>query len=178
MKKYKFLDGSEIVVDDSTCRGCFLEEAESLPMELNPVWSDDFFVIRQDAECPVPGFYIVSARQHIHSIGDLSCERSAELGVILTRLRAAMLDVLRIERVHVFLEERLIEPHLHIWMLPLWPQVMAKHKIDPKIWNSNILEYLSLFSYEENRDLILGFNEAMTSVLAKDRELMHYYKAE
>ena len=89
-----------------------------------------------------------------------------------------MFDVLGIERIHVFLEERLIEPHLHVWMLPLWPQVMEKYKIDPKIWNSNILEYMSFFSYEDNRDLILRYNAAMTSALAKDSALMLYHKPE
>lgn len=176
MKKYSFLDGSEIVVDDSSCRGCYLEKAESLPVELKPIWADDTFIIRQDAECPVPGFYIVSARKHIHTIGDLSSEQAAELGILLNRLRFTMHNILHIERIHVILEERVIEPHLHVWMLPLWPHIMEQYQIDPKIWNSNILEYMSLFSYSENRETILRYNKAMTKALAIDFELKRYSK--
>lgn len=172
MKIYKFLDRSELSVDDNMCRGCYLERADNLPIELSPIWMNDFFVIRQDAECPVPGFFIVSARQHIHTIGDLTPEQASELGVILNRLRDTMSKNLGIKRSHVFLEERLIEPHLHIWMLPLWPNIMKEHQIDPKIWNSNIYTYISLFTYEENKDNILHINQIMRQALANDSFLV------
>lgn len=172
MKTYKFLDESKLFVDDSMCRGCFLERADNLPIELTPIWMNDFFVIRQDAECPVPGFFIVSTRQHIHTIGDLPIERASELGVIINRLRDIMSKDLGIKRIHVFLEERLIEPHLHIWMLPLWPNKMKEYQIDPKIWNSNIYNYIMLFSYEENKDDIIHINQIMRQKLANDSFLL------
>lgn len=178
MKIYKFLDRSELSVDDSMCRGCFLEKAEHLPTELDPIWENDFFVIRQDAECPVPGFFIVSTRRHIHTIGDLTLEQASELGVIINRLRDTMNMNLGIKRVHIFLEERLIEPHLHIWMLPLWPNIMKEHRIDPKIWNSNIYTYISLFTYEENKEKILHINQIMRQTLASDFFLVQLKKEE
>lgn len=174
MKKYKFLNGTEIIVDDLTCRGCFLEKADLPIVELEPIWSDNYFVIRQDAECPVPGFYIVSAKQHIHTVGDLPIEQASELGIILNRLRKAMLLCLDIKRIHVILEERMIEPHLHIWMLPLWPIVMQQHHIDPKIWNSNIYEYISLFSYEDNKSTIINYNQIMREALVADPFLQRF----
>lgn len=172
MKTYKFLDGSKLFVDDNSCRGCFLESAGNLPIELDPIWMNDFFVIRQDAECPIPGFFIVSTRQHIHTIGDLTTKQASELGVIINRLRYTMSNDLGIKRIHVFLEERLIEPHLHIWMLPLWPNIMKEHQIDPKIWNSNIYAYISLFTYEKNKDSILHINQIMRKKLANDSFLL------
>lgn len=168
MKHYLFLDGSKIAVHDDACRGCYLEQALTLPEELQPIWKNADFVIRQDAECPVPGFYIVSARQHIHSIGDLSPEAAGALGIIVSRLRDNMRRILDIQRLHIILEERLVEPHLHIWMLPLWTETMAKHQIDPKVWNSNILEYLNLFRYDENREKILTCNAVMKEALKND----------
>ncbi len=171
MKKYRFIDGSEIVVNDNTCRGCFLENEENLPIEILPIWHNDFFVIRQDAEIPMPGFYIVSTRQHIHTVGDLSYEKSAELGVIINILRKTMCKVLKIDRIHMILEERIIEPHLHIWMLPLWPNVMKHKNIDPKVWNSNILQYMTSFSYEENKAAIIQYNDKMRAALKDDKIL-------
>lgn len=168
MKSYSFLDGSSINVPDDTCRGCYLEEAENLPEELWPIWENDHFVIRQDAECPVPGFYIVAARQHIHSVGDLSVDQAGMLGIIINRLREHMRRSINVQRLHIILEERMISPHLHIWLLPLWPETMQQHHIDPKVWNSNILEYLMLFRYADNREKILSFNAAMKAALEND----------
>jgi len=171
MKKYKFFDGSSIMVPDNTCRGCYLETTDEVPVDLRALWSNKNFTIRQDAECPVPGFYILAARKHIHSIGDLNIKEAGELGIIVNRLRFNMKKALNIQKVHVFLEEKLVEPHLHIWLLPLWPEVMKKNDIDPKIWNSNILQYLNLFKYEENSELINEYNNKIELALASDMEL-------
>lgn len=173
MKEYWFLDGSSISVDDDTCRGCHLESANGLPKELFPVWENESFVIRQDAECPVPGFYILSTKKHIMTIGDLSPREAAQIGIISNRLRVNMLNALGIQRIHMILEERMINPHLHIWFLPLWQDVMTKYNIDPKVWNSNILQYLQLFKYEENCQQILTFNRILKYALMADDVLLH-----
>ena len=173
MKTYYFLDRTSIEVEDNVCRGCYLEKAKAdeLPIEISAVWWNDTFVVRQDAECPVPGFYILSVREHINTIGDLATEKASEFGIILNRVRIAMKNALGIRRIHMILEERMFEPHLHIWLLPLWESVMEKNDIDPKVWNSNILEYINLFSYEDNKNKIREFNSIMKDVLAKDEIL-------
>ncbi len=71
----------------------------------------------------------------------------------------------------MILEERIIEPHLHIWMLPLWPNVMKHKNIDPKVWNSNILQYMTSFSYEENKAAIIQYNDKMRAALKDDKIL-------
>lgn len=171
MKVYNFLDGTSITVDDNTCRGCYLAVSPKLPKEIMPVWENETFVIRQDAECPVPGFYILSTKKHIHTIGDLSPKGASQLGVISNRLRVNMRNSLGIKRLHVILEERMFNPHLHIWFLPLWEDVMKKHNIDPKVWNSNILQYIQLFGYEENYKKILDFNAILKKSLDEDSVL-------
>lgn len=171
MKRYMFLDGSFIDVSDDTCRGCYLEAAKDVPVEVETIWNNEFFAIRQDAECPVPGFYIVSTRQHIHMIGDLPLNQAMQFGIIIHRLRICMAKYLKIERAHLILEEKMIEPHLHVWLLPLWKDVMCDKNIDPKVWNSNILEYLQLFSYDENKEKIRRFNDLMREKLSEDATL-------
>lgn len=171
MKQYRFLDDSVINVPDDTCRGCYLETADSVPVEIEVIWQNSNFSIRQDAECPVPGFYIVSARQHIHTMADLSIQQVTQLGLIIHQLRSCMAEHLNIKRVHMILEEKWVEPHMHVWLLPLWPDVMQKNNIDPKVWNSNILEYIQLFSYDENKMKIQCFNEILRKHLQEDEVL-------
>ncbi len=172
MKIYKFLDNSMIKVLDETCRGCYLEKSFNLPREIEPIWINSTFCIRQDAECPVPGFYIIATRKHINTIANLTVNQSRELGILLFKLRFYMYNEINVNRAHIFLEERRKDPHLHIWMLPLWEDVLIKNDIDPKIWNSNILQYLQLFSYEENRDKIIKYNKIMREKMEEDIELI------
>lgn len=71
----------------------------------------------------------------------------------------------------MILEEKWVEPHVHVWMLPLWQDVMQRNNIDPKIWNSNILEYIQLFTYEENKMTIRRFNDILKKHLQEDEVL-------
>ena len=71
----------------------------------------------------------------------------------------------------MILEEKWVEPHVHVWMLPLWQDVMQRNNIDPKIWNSNILEYIQLSTYEENKMTIRRFNDILKKHLQEDEVL-------
>lgn len=71
----------------------------------------------------------------------------------------------------MILEEKWVEPHVHVWLLPLWQDVMQRNNIDPKIWNSNILEYIQLFTYEENKMTIRRFNDILKKHLQEDEVL-------
>ena len=171
MKEYIYLDGTKVHVPDNTCRGCYLEHCHDNIPEIYPIWENIDFTVRQDVEFPIPGFYIVSARQHINTIADLNVSQVAAFGMIVHRVRLAMRETLGISRVHIILEERRINPHLHLWLLPLWENVMKKHDIDPKIYNSNIAEYLHLFSYDEFGEEVRQMNDIMRERLSQDMEL-------
>lgn len=172
MKQYSFLDESTIWVDDSVCRGCFLETTSDLPCELEPIAYNEEIIIRQDAECAVPGFYIVSTRKHINSIADMPHELAAMLGVVIQVVRQGQREVLGIDRVHIYLEEKIINPHFHVWLLPLYPEIMKENDIEPKIWNNTIKRYLDLFLYSENREKITEFNMKMKKYI-KDHQVLN-----
>ena len=171
VKEYIYLDGTRVQVPDDTCRGCYLENHHDNIPEIYPIWENKDFTVRQDVEFPIPGFYIVSARQHINTIADLSTSQVAALGMIVHRVRLAMRETLGIARVHIILEERRINPHLHLWLLPLWENVMKRNDIDPKIYNSNIAEYLHLFNYDESGETVRRMNYIMRESLSQDMEL-------
>lgn len=123
--------------------------------------------VRQDAEFPVPGFYIVSLRRHVQSIADVDSRLAAHLGLCVHYVRKGMRECLGIRRAHIYLEEKIIGPHYHTWLLPLWEDVMDKYNIDPKIWLGNVKQYIDLFQYEKEKDKILFFNHRLREYLIK-----------
>lgn len=163
---FHFIDGFKVRVAHDACRGCYIENhAKELPIWLDPIIQNDEIAVRQDAEFPVPGFYIIALRKHVGSIADIPPELVAMLGVTTHLVRKAMRDALGIERAHLYLEEKIIGPHYHMWILPLWDDVMKSNNIDPKIWLGNIKSYIDLFCFDKEKDKILEFNNTLREVL-------------
>lgn len=163
MRELRFLNGTSFVVDASTCRGCFMNEHEhELPRDITPVYDDEEILVRQDAEWPVPGFYIVSLRSHIGAIDEVGDELYNRLTEVLRLTRRAMRRSLGVDKVHLIQEEKLSAAHLHFWMLPLWPQVLSANDVNPRVYESNLMEYIALFSYADQRQAIRKCNRLMT----------------
>lgn len=161
-KIFEHMDGSSYTVPEETCRGCWINDNPTkLPLECDPIWENKDIIVRQDPECPIPAFYIVSLRNHISSIADIDPEISAKLFETIAKVRYGMKEVLGIERVHLYYEERVKNPHAHFWLLPLWPEKMEKHNIVPKIYKGNIKAYIDLFKYEETKDDMISCNKKM-----------------
>ena len=125
-----------------------------LPDVLDPVFDDGTITVRQDAEWAVPGFMIVGLRPHIGAIDQMSITQAHRVITVVHHVRRAMREVLGLEAVQMYQEEKLDRPHFHIWMLPLWPDVMRDQPINPRIYESNIAEYLSLFNMSEHGDAV------------------------
>lgn len=150
-----FLDGSAVIVPEDTCRGCLMNEMDGqLPDLLDPVFDDGTITVRQDAEWAVPGFMVVGIRQHIGSLDRMDPGLAMRVIMITRMVRAGMRDVLGLHAVQMYQEEKLVRPHFHLWMLPLWPDVMVTHDINPRIYESNITEYLSKFDLTQDEDAV------------------------
>ncbi|MEV1006315.1 hypothetical protein [Streptomyces sp. NPDC049881] len=150
-----FLGGASRLVSEDTCRGCFMNRAEDeLPGLLAPVHDDGVVTVRQDAEWAVPGFMVVGVRPHIGALDEMELPLVERLGRVTHAVRRAMRDRLGLAAVQMYQEEKLDRPHFHVWMLPLWPDVMAAHGINPRIYESNITDYLSLFALAEQESAI------------------------
>ncbi len=165
-KIFHHVDGKSYTVDGNTCRGCWMNDnPEKLPIEVEPIWQNEDIIIRQDVEWPIPAFYIVSLRKHIGSIADISAETAKKLFEMIALVRRGMREVLKIERVQLYHEEKIINPHVHFWLLPLWQQKMDKYQINPKIYEGNVKTYIDLFKYCETKDDILMCNRLMKEYL-------------
>lgn len=143
-----------------------------LPNLAAPILENDNFIIRQDVEWPLPGFYIVSVRDHIGSISDLSLEKSNEFFTCLYYVRKGLKDIFNLKRAQVYHEEKLKTPHLHFWVLPLWEDVLEKQNINPRIYEANILKYLESFSYSTYKETIAECNIKMSDYLSKQHALV------
>jgi hypothetical protein len=78
-----------------------------------------------------------------------------------------MREVLGLHAVQMYQEEKLARPHFHLWMLPLWPDVMAEHDINPRIYESNITEYMSKFDLASSEHLIRDCSARLRCHLAR-----------
>lgn len=167
-KVFYFLDGSNYPVPFDTCRGCFMKENKlSLPPHITPVYEDEAVIVQQDAEWPIPAFYIISIKEHIGSIMDIDDEVVKRIAIILKRVREGLRVCFGVERAQVYHEEKIINPHFHVWVLPLWPGIMREHNIQPKIYEANIKKYIDFFSFENEKDKILKCNIKMRDFLSK-----------
>jgi diadenosine tetraphosphate (Ap4A) HIT family hydrolase len=173
-RRLNFLDGSTYVVDRNACRGCFMNEREGqLPSILSPIIDDGFITVRQDAEWAVPGFMVIGVRPHIGTIGEMPLELAHRVTTLMHFVRKGMRDRLGVAMVHIYQEEKEINSHYHVWLLPLWPQVMRRHGINPRIYESNIAHYIRMFDFQETRDDIRRCNAELRQYLAAVDLLRH-----
>lgn len=168
MRKFNFIDGVSYDVMDNECRGCFMVKNEDKMSDLlNPIYKNKGIVVRQDAEWPIPAFYIVSIDEHIGSISDLDDRLCIEIILIIKKIRKGLKDLFGIDRAQIYHEEKINAPHFHIWILPLWNDVMKKNNIYPKIYESNVKQYIDLFKYESTKKKIKECNEKMKKYLSE-----------
>lgn len=165
-RTFRFLDGSLMNAAADACRGCIMNEcSDSLPKEIRPVYDDGEIVVRQDAEWPVPGFYIVGIRSHIGSYDLIGRQMHMKMSELIRATRSIQRHLIGISHVHLLQEEKRIGAHLHYWLLPLWDEVMEKHDINPRLYEGNIIQYLTLFNYTDTKDQIERYNKIMYQAL-------------
>lgn len=171
MKRLFFLDHSFYDVEEPYCRGCFMEQnSDKLPEHIKPIYDNGNVVVRQDAEWPIPAFYIISIHKHIGAFDKLDAKTRFEISEALYWVRKGIRENFGIERAQIYHEEKISSPHFHIWVLPLWNDVMMKYNIQPKIYESNVKSYIDLFDFESNEARILKYNNIMREYLKKHLE--------
>ena len=181
-----FLDGSYWIVNNGSCRGCLMQENRNkLPVYMKPVFEDRDLIVTQDAEFPVPGFYIVSPRKHFGSIANFPVKLSQKIGLVTHFIRRGMRNQLGIEFAEIFHEERFKNSHYHHWILPCWEYGFDKSGSTPTIFKSkvdgyrkyepNIVNYLRSFVFKLEEKRILEFNAKMAKYL-NSKTILKYYE--
>lgn len=100
---------------DTNCIGCAREQGKI--SQNDTILRTKYFDAHQDFEIPIPGFIIVSTRRHIQSIDEFTEEEKNNFVEVITKVRKALRDVLKIEVVYLYQEED-TSHHFHLWIFP------------------------------------------------------------
>ena len=111
MKRLFFLDHSFYDVEEPYCRGCFMEQnSDKLPEHIKPIYDNGNVVVRQDAEWPIPAFYIISIHKHIGAFDKLDAKTRFEISEALYWVRKGIRENFGIERAQIYHEEKISSP--------------------------------------------------------------------
>lgn len=166
-KKMDFLTWDFFDVPKTTCRGCFLNQVTSHEIKryLDPIYIDEYISVRQDAECAMPAFYIVSINQHIGSLMDIEDDLVCRLWIAAKFIRVGLKELFWINKAQFYQEERLENSHYHIRILPVWQDYILREWGTPKIYDRNVVDYMRSYGFQEYSEKILMCNEKMRSYL-------------
>lgn len=172
-----FLGGTKqyrcYIVSKDLPRCIFMEEhRDKLDKILQPIYIDNDICISQDASYALPGFYIISLRNHYRNIIELDYNLFQKINFWIYELRKAMKDILNIEYVNVYYEEKSSNSsNVHYWLMP----VQTKNNIAPKLHYLYLKKYLEQFTLIENRAQIEEYNEKLKQYI-NENKIMEKFK--
>ncbi len=170
-KYYVCIGGSKnfqcFLSDNSMSKGEFIFAHENeIDDCLKPVYADDNVVVRQDAKYAIPGFYIVSPRDHFRRIDETPRDVFEKCMFMVREVRQGLLN-LGIEQAHIYHDEKYKNPaSVHFWILPIYEEFVERNGINPTIFSKDIWRYLESFpKFSSNKPQIMDFNNKMRSYL-------------
>lgn len=173
----EFLGGTKqyrcYIVSKDLPRCIFMEEhREELDEILFPIYIDNNICISQDSSYALPGFYIISLRNYYKNIIELNYELFEEINFWVYEIRKAMKEVLNIEYVNVYYEEKTSKSaNVHYWIMP----VLTQGNIAPKLHYLYLKDYLEQFNLIENKKQIIEYNEKMRKYI-KEMKISEKFK--
>ena len=100
------------------CPGCAYARHEfELPCGI--AYEDERFILSQDWEIPIEGFFIVSLKRHVERISDLTEDERNELFNIAVKTIGILKTNNVCDEFDIFLEDK-NDNHLHLWVLPIY----------------------------------------------------------
>lgn len=172
--EYRYLDflgGTKqyrcYIVSKDLPRCVFMEKyREKLDEILLPIYMDDDVCISQDASYALPGFYIISLRKHYKNIIELNYEVFEKINFWIYEMRKAMKEILNIEYVNVYYEEKASKSaNVHYWLMP----VKIQNDVVPKLHYLYLKDYLEQFDLRTNRKQIEYYNEKMKKYIKENK---------
>lgn len=146
------------------CPGCLYSSHKfSLPCGI--AYENDKFILSQDFELPIQGFFVVSPKRHIETFGELTSSERIEIFEIVNKTIEILKNNNICERFDVIFEEKR-NKHFHIWIMPRykWMEEFGGNII------SNIGE---IFEYSKTnmriKENLEKINE-ITNIVRKDFE--------
>ena len=103
-------------VEYSGCPTCAFSKHEfSLPCGM--AYEDKNFLLSQDWELPIPGFFVIAPKRHMENFNELTQEERKNIFEIINKTIDILKDAKVCDRFNVIFEEKL-NSHFHIWIMP------------------------------------------------------------
>ena len=132
---------------------------------LLPVYDKDGILITQDNSFALPGFYILSFTKQYISLDKIPEDLYIKAQSLLYKLRAAMRDVLKIEHVNIYYEEKNTNSNnVHFWVMPKYDS----KKLQQKLYDFQLNKYLNKFEFKENKLKIIEANKKIKQYFDKN----------
>ena len=149
--------------DSRLSKGQFIMQHEhELDDALKPVYEHNGIVVRQDAKYAIPGFYIVSPKEHFSDISEMPYVTFQRCMFVAQNVKKGLIS-LGIMRAHIYHDEKYKNPiSAHFWVLPLYEQMLKEQNLNATITSKDIWEYQDNFPrYSETKYKIREFNVRM-----------------
>jgi hypothetical protein len=108
----------------ATCMGCGIADGTWLPPG-GLVGRTEHFCVHQDPLIALPGFMVIGAVRHIHSIAEMADAEYNDFAGLLKRARCAIATAMGPDHVTIVQEERSV--HFHAWFFPWIPSVIGAY---------------------------------------------------
>jgi diadenosine tetraphosphate (Ap4A) HIT family hydrolase len=105
------------------CLGCAIADGSMQPPG-EFIWLTKHFCVHQDPLIPLPGFLVIGARRHLHSIAEMEADEYQEFAALLRETELAIHAVTGVEHLTIIQEEHSV--HFHLWFFPWTAEVIAK----------------------------------------------------
>ena len=144
------------------CPGCAYAKHEFM-LPCGVAYENERFILSQDWELPIVGFFVLSPKKHIDTFCELTDDERNEMFGIVNKTIKILRDNNICDRFNVLFEEK-ENRHFHVWIMP-------RHK-----WMSDITEDITdnigiIFEYAKqnyrNEDVYKEIENA-TNILRKE----------
>ena len=106
------------------CMGCAIANG-SMQVPGGFIRQTEHFCVHQDPLIPLPGFLVIGARRHIHSIAEMTDAEYQEFAALMRMTESAIHTATGIESLTIVQEEH--SAHFHLWFFPWTAEVIEKY---------------------------------------------------
>ena len=133
-----------------------------------PIYEDEDIIIRQDAQIPIPGFYVIATNQIYEKLSYMDVELYKKCLLYSAFVKKLLLEEFDIRNVFMYYEEHYIKPSsTHFWVMPIYDDIINKYGLNPTIFNYDIWKYQDLFEFQNTKNQIYEINKVMRKKLRK-----------
>lgn len=146
------------------CAGCDIANKKMIPPG-GFIYEDESFILACDPDVPIEGFLVITAKNHIKSITELSSEKQQDLMNIVNKSINLLKELEITKEVTILQEER--SRHFHMWLFPN-QEWMVKKFGKGASYIRDICEYAKESATEEDIEKILQTNKKLTEAFNKN----------